>query len=127
MEYEKKQVVALNGIEVFAYHGYYPQEQLIGTTFIVDVCVEFEPSVNTSDELSETIDYVKVNDIVVAEMKQTSQLLETVAERIINQLISLNNTIELIRVSIKKMYPPMATVVNNSNIILEYQRKHNAV
>lgn len=127
MQFKKKQVVSLNGIEIFAYHGYYPQEQLIGTNFLVDVSVVFEPQDNTSDELGKTIDYVQINNIVQAEMKQTSKLLETVAERMINKIIQLYNTIYSVRVSIKKLHPPMASTINNSNIILEYTRDNHAV
>ncbi|MBS1503575.1 MAG: dihydroneopterin aldolase, partial [Bacteroidetes bacterium] len=35
--------VALHGAEFFGRHGFYPEEQLLGSKFIVDISVDFEP------------------------------------------------------------------------------------
>jgi dihydroneopterin aldolase len=34
--------ILLEGMEFFAYHGHYEEEQIIGTKFIVDIEIDFE-------------------------------------------------------------------------------------
>lgn len=43
------QTVALKDVKFYAFHGFYPEEQLTGSHFSVDVEVNFIPSVDTED------------------------------------------------------------------------------
>lgn len=49
-----KQTVALKDVKCFALHGYYPEEQLIGNHFVVDLETEFTPQ-GFDDELGQTV------------------------------------------------------------------------
>ena len=111
--------IALHGAEFFAFHGFYPEEQKLGTKFIVDVDVSFTPVSNLKDdEISNTVDYERVYGIVQAEMKKTSKLIETVAQAIANEIKSQFSFAETIRVSLKKMNPPLKGKVGYSNIVI---------
>ena len=49
-------LIAIEGMKFYAFHGYYPQEQLIGTEFLVDVYVEVNTTTAAAnDSLSDTI------------------------------------------------------------------------
>jgi dihydroneopterin aldolase len=49
--------ISLHGAEFFAYHGFYPEEQLIGAKFIVDIEVNFTPLADIKvDKLANTVD-----------------------------------------------------------------------
>ncbi|MCR8556297.1 dihydroneopterin aldolase [Mucilaginibacter sp. BJC16-A38] len=111
--------IALHGAEFFAFHGFYPEEQKLGTRFIVDVDVSFAPVKNLKDdEISNTVDYERVYGIVEAEMKKTSKLIETVAQAIANEIKSQFPFTDSIRVSLKKMNPPLNGKVAYSNIVI---------
>lgn len=115
--------VSLKGAEFFAYHGYYPEEQLLGTTFIVDIDVSFEPSGNAgSDDISKTVNYEQLYNICCHEMKTPRKLIETVANDMIEQVKAQYNFAEEIILVVKKKYPPFKGIVDHSAVTLRYNK-----
>lgn len=114
-----KQTVALKDVKCFALHGYYPEEQLIGNHFIVDLVTEFCPK-GFNDELNQTVNYEDLNTIILSEMKNTQKLLETVLNHIISKVLNLYPFVETINVSIKKLNPPMPGQIGHSFVKLTY-------
>jgi len=114
-----KQTVALKDVKCFALHGYYPEEQLTGNHFIVDLETEFSP-IGFDDELGQTVNYEDLNSIILEEMKITQKLLETVLKNIILKVIELYPFVEKIDVSIKKLNPPMPGQIGHSFVKLTY-------
>ena len=101
-------IISVKGIRLYSHHGCLPQETLIGSDYIVDVDIETDLLASAlTDDLSKTIDYVVVNQVVQQEMSIPSKLLETVALRIINRLTTLHLEIEYLSVSISKLNPPI--------------------
>ncbi|HEY8403574.1 MAG TPA: dihydroneopterin aldolase [Flavobacteriales bacterium] len=80
--------INLHNIEVYAHHGCWEEEAVIGGRYIVDVTldVDFKEAAAT-DDLTKTVDYCVVSDVVYREMAIRSKLIETVAYRILNALI----------------------------------------
>ncbi|HVW96746.1 MAG TPA: dihydroneopterin aldolase [Mucilaginibacter sp.] len=112
--------VSLRGAEFFAFHGFYPEEQKLGNKFIVDVDVSFYPFDNLrEDKIAHTVDYERVYHIVGKQMKRTSKLLETVARTIADEIKTEFPFAEKIRISLKKMNPPLGGKVDYSNIVIE--------
>ncbi|MFM7023029.1 MAG: dihydroneopterin aldolase [Flavobacteriales bacterium] len=100
--------VSVEGIKLFAYHGCIDVEALVGRHYIVDVHIETDFSeAAQKDDLSKTIDYVVVNDIVREEMSIRSKLIETVAARIIQRIKKEFDVVHGAKVCIKKMSPPV--------------------
>jgi dihydroneopterin aldolase len=114
-----KQTVALKDVKCFALHGYYPEEQLTGNHFIIDLTTEFTP-VGFDDELAQTVNYEDLNSIIRAEMKNTQKLLETVLNNIISKVIEIYPFVEKIEVSMKKLNPPMPGQIGHSFVKLSY-------
>lgn len=114
-----KQIVALKDVKCFALHGFYPEEQLTGNHFIVDLETEFSASA-FNDDLSDTINYEVLNSIILSEMKNTQKLLETVLNNIINRVRDLYPFVSGIEVSIKKLNPAMPGQVGFSFVKLNY-------
>ncbi|RZJ83551.1 MAG: dihydroneopterin aldolase, partial [Chryseobacterium sp.] len=100
-----KQTVALKDVKCFALHGFYPEEQLTGNQFIVDLETTFLP-IGFDDELAQTVNYEDLNHIILEEMRNTQKLLETVLNNIINKVITQYPFLERVEVSIKKLNPP---------------------
>lgn len=116
-----KQTVALKEVKCFAFHGFYPEEQLIGSNFIVDIETEFIP-IGFDDELSQTVNYEELNAIILEEMKNTQKLLETVLHNIVTKIKVFYPFIDTINVSIKKLNPIMLGEVGYSFVKLNYTR-----
>lgn len=117
-----KQRVSLEGIRFFAYHGFYPEEQVLGTEFIVDVDTELEVYAAGGDEISNTVNYERLFQITSHEMKTPRKLLETVAHGILEQIRHEFIAVKNIRVLIRKMHPPLGGDVRNSAIELTFNR-----
>lgn len=78
--------LVIHNLELFGYHGVYPEEQEKGQRFWVDV--ELEGDFAAKDELSETVDYSKV----IEKIKQISsakrfRLIESFAKAIAEELL----------------------------------------
>ncbi|TWR31333.1 dihydroneopterin aldolase [Mucilaginibacter pallidiroseus] len=118
--------VALQGAEFFAYHGFYAEEQLLGTRFLVDIETYFTPvSALHEDEISKTVDYQTLYNITSAEMKQPRNLIETVAQHILDAAIKQFPFVEKAVVTVKKMHPAMGGIVNNSAVTITYNKTSN--
>lgn len=116
-------IVALHGAEFFAYHGFYPEEQKIGSYFIVDVEVGFTPTGDINeDNLSNTVNYEKLYDIACEEMKLPKKLIETVAQVIINEIKKQYAFVDTIQVVIKKLNPLVGAKTKYSSVTINYSK-----
>jgi dihydroneopterin aldolase len=114
--------ISLEGVKIFAYHGYFPEEQIIGTPFSVDVFTEMESRYDESDDLELTVDYGRLFEIVSEEMKITRKLLEKVAHAILSRIKDEFPAVSKITVSISKLSLPIKGEVRNSKVELAYVR-----
>jgi dihydroneopterin aldolase len=115
--------VALEGAEFYAYHGYYPEEQVIGTYFLVDVQVGFNAVIDVEkDNLSDTVNYEVLYGIIEQEMKHTRKVIESVAQAILNRITTEFTFIETAAVTIKKQRPPFRGPLRQSVITLSYHK-----
>ncbi len=113
------QTVALKEVKFYAFHGFYPEENLIGNHFSVDVEVTFIPKGDTED-LHQTINYEVINSIISGEMENTQKLLETVVRNMITTIICKFPFLRSTTVSIKKLNPPMKGEIGYSFVQLSY-------
>jgi dihydroneopterin aldolase len=115
------QKVALKDVKCFALHGFYPEEQLIGNHFLVNVEVDFYPSYDTED-IENTVNYEVLNDIILNEMGNTQKLLETVVRKILDQIVVLYPFVLQAKAGIKKLNPAMKGDVGYSFVELSYTK-----
>ncbi|NRB62385.1 MAG: dihydroneopterin aldolase [Saprospiraceae bacterium] len=113
-------VIALEGMQFYAYHGFYEEEQKIGNHFIVDVQVETRVNKAAQmDDLAGTINYETLYTITRMEMRKPSQLLEHVGQRIIDKVSSQYPKVKNVRIRISKMQPPLGGRVDRAFIEME--------
>ena len=100
--------ILLEGMEFFAFHGCFKEEQVIGSKFVVnlELCNGVSRA-EVSDRLLDTIDYVKVYRLVKKEMEIKSHLLEHVARRILDAVEKTFPEVTEISLSISKLNPPV--------------------
>ncbi|MGG7034912.1 MAG: dihydroneopterin aldolase [Flavobacterium sp.] len=113
-------IIRLKNIRTFSYHGCLLEEGKIGSDYTVDLEIRTDlvPS-SLSDKLSDTVDYVLLNKIVVEQMAIRSHLLEHVARRIINECLEKIPAIIKIKVAVSKINPPIGGDVEAVTIELE--------
>jgi 7,8-dihydroneopterin aldolase/epimerase/oxygenase len=116
--------IILEGMEFFAYHGCYHEEQVIGTKFIVDLTVETDTSVaEANDHLKDTLSYVSFYHVVKKEMEEKSHLLEHVAGRIMNSLKHEFPQLTTIELKISKVNPPVGGKMQKVGFALSWQKQ----
>ena len=100
--------IILENIKIYAYHGVLPEEKILGTYYIVnaEIVADITKAAET-DDLNDTINYALINDIIHAEMKIPSELLEYVAGRIIRKIKLEFPQIQNVKMKITKTKPPM--------------------
>lgn len=110
--------ISINGMEFYAYHGCFKEEQIIGTRFLVDISLvlnTFEAEI--SDDLSKTVNYQSVYEVIKREMSIKSKLLENVARRIADAIIREFPVFKA-DVTIKKLNPPLGGKIDNVSITI---------
>jgi len=117
-----KQKVSLTGVRFFSFHGFYPEEQILGTEFIVDIETELEVYGSGNDDISNTVNYERLAQIASEEMSIPRKLIETVAHSMLGRIRHEFLAVQIIRINIRKMHPPMGLEINNSSIELSFSR-----
>lgn len=113
-------LIALEGMEFYAYHGYYAEEQIIGGQYTVDVYLSTNFDIAAEkDELSGTINYETVFAITQRVMQKPSKLIEHVAQQILTQIIALKTDFKHIKVRVSKWNPPFISKVERTYIEVE--------
>lgn len=112
--------INLHNIEVYAYHGCWEEEAIIGGNYIVDVTLDVDfTEAAATDDLSKTVDYCLVSEIVYREMAVRSKLIETVAYRILDSLIKECPQATRRHVRIKKIAAPIPRQVESVSVEVE--------
>ena len=112
--------IKLQNIRTFSYHGCVVEEGKIGSDYRVDLEVKTDLRKSSeTDELSDTVDYVALNTIVVEEMALRSKLLEHVGQRIITRCFNEIPSIARIKLGVSKLNPPIGGDVEAVTIEME--------
>ncbi|WP_300564632.1 dihydroneopterin aldolase [Flavobacterium sp.] len=116
-------IIKLKNIRTFSYHGCLIEEGKIGSDYSVNLEIKTDLRKSSqSDKLSDTVDYVLLNRIVVEEMAIRSELLERVAQRIMERIFSEIPSVSRIIVSVSKLNPPIGGDVEAVTIEMEEYR-----
>lgn len=116
--------ISIEGMEFYAYHGCFSEEQIIGTRFLVDLYIETDTSgAESSDDLKKTLNYQEVYSLVKEEMGQRSNLIEHVARRILDRLMEKHTKIRSAQVKVSKMNPPVGGKIDRVSICLKASKE----
>ncbi len=112
--------ITLNNIQAYGYHGCWDEEAIIGGEYRIDVEINTNFSLAAiHDELSKTIDYVAVKEIVYREMAIRSKLIENVAHRILESIKKELRGIISISVKVTKLNAPMGGQVESVTVEID--------
>lgn len=108
--------VSLVNARFFAFHGWHEEERKCGNWFEVDVDVQFSIP-DSVEALDGTLDYAILYGFVKARMEDSTKLLETIAERILNDVLKVASDAR-INIVLRKENPPLGGQVQYSQISL---------
>ncbi|HMM10971.1 MAG TPA: dihydroneopterin aldolase [Bacteroidales bacterium] len=113
-------IISIEGMEFYAYHGCFAEEQLIGTWFVVDLFLDVDTSeAEQSDKLHHTVNYLEVYQEVKREMEINSKLLEHLGRRILNAIGRKFPQVRHARIKVRKMNPPLGGKMDFVSLTLE--------
>lgn len=109
--------IVLNDVRIHARHGVMPQETAVGGDFIVNLRVgyDFRQAMMT-DNVTDTLSYADIYDMVKREMDKPSRLLEHVAGRIAKCLFDTWPDVSSLDMTITKLNPPMGAECGGAGV-----------
>lgn len=115
----KMGTIEIKGMEFYAYHGCFAEEQIVGNKFLVDLELEVDCNkAKISDNINDAVNYQIAYEIIKEEMEQKSHLLENIAYRILEKLFIKLNGIIIAKVKVAKINPPLGGRIENVNVTL---------
>jgi len=112
--------ISLENISFYAYHGCFEEEQRVGNDFLVSLAMKVNTTAAAqSDDLSQTVNYQEVFEVVKQQMEITSKLLEHVTQRIIDAVLQRFPAIDEITVSVSKINPPLGGQVEKVTVTMD--------
>ena len=116
-----KDKLIVKGIREIGHHGVFESERLNGQEFVVDVEIEADFE-KLNDDLSKTIDYSKIIDLVSNEISSNPvNLIETLANRIALRVLEFDKKIKKITITVHKPAAPVSA--NVSDIVVSVSKK----
>ena len=112
--------ISLEGLEFFAYHGFYPEEQRIGNKYALDITIQtnfIEAAIH--DKLSETVNYETLYQIAAKVMQEPSKLLEHIGFKVISRVRDHYPHVQNVFVRVSKFNPPVGGVCTRAVITME--------
>ena len=107
--------IHLNKLAFFAHHGMHDEEAITGTSFEIDVSVQFDAEGKISS-LHQTINYAAVYNVIKKHMAHPVALLETLAQNITEDIYLLDKRISTINISINKLHPPIRNFIGSVGV-----------
>ena len=116
-------LITVEGIRVFAYHGHLPEEAKLGGHFIVNIWVTADTTkVEKLDDLNDTVDYVKIIEIVKQQMAIRSDMIEHPARRIVDAILPLQK-VQKVKVEVQKITPPIDATFDKISVTIKAEQK----
>ena len=106
-------------MQFFAHHGCFEEERVVGTQFSVNLSFDIDTTkAERSDNLSDTVSYLDVYQLVKTEMQVPSNLLEHVARRILDAISQAFPQVSNLEIEIKKLNPPLGGEIESASVVI---------
>lgn len=115
--------IVLQNLRIYAYHGDMPQEQTVGHWYIVNLRLNIPDQRATyTDQLTHTVNYAHLYELVCNEMSIRSRLIEHVCGRTARHILRKFPAIDHVYISIMKTNPPIGAQCDGCGVELEMDR-----
>ena len=109
MEKTRLDKIEIKELEVFANHGVYPEENILGQKFVISATLFTSTrQAGVTDDLSASINYGEVSHMITDfTRKHTFKLLEALAENLAEMLLCTLKGLEMVTLKIEKPWAPV--------------------
>ena len=116
--------IIIKGLRVFAYHGVNPEEKRDGQTFEIDITLYVSLlRAGQTDDVNDTVSYAKAAKTTLRVMNEAKyDLLEKVAQRVAEQLLTDYPQVEKVDVLLKKPQAPVKADFDYMAVMITRQR-----
>ena len=116
--------IAIEGLEVFANHGVFPEENKLGQKFVVSVMLYTDTRrAGETDDLSASIHYGEAAHAIDEFMRvHTFKLIETAAESVAAMLLDRYPGAYGVRVKLEKPWAPVGLPLRTVSVEIERTR-----
>lgn len=113
--------IKIEDLEVFANHGVFPEENVLGQKFVVSAVLYTDTrKAGLTDELPASIHYGEVSSFITEYLKShTYKLLERVAESLAEALLLQTPGLEKVELEIKKPWAPVGLPLKTVSVKIE--------
>ena len=113
-------LIEIKGIKSFGYHGVLESEKVTGQDFYVDVVLEVDLTrASVTDDVSDTINYAEVTDLVVAEITgDRVSLIEKLARKIADRIKATYPQAATVSVTVHKPQAPVNAQVKDISVTI---------
>lgn len=110
--------IQLRDVRIYARHGVMPEERTLGNQYRINVRLSIDASGFdlTADDISDTVSYADVFEIIKEEMEKPKKLLETVAVCMAKRLSERWNILLGGEIEIVKEVPPISDMIGQAGI-----------
>ena len=117
-----KKTIKLEKLSFFGYHGVNDYEKIDGQNFKIDLEISFH--LNTSDDdINKSIDYIDLYNCIKKRFNKTRfNLLETLAQRIIDDISNHFKNVYHIKINIRKPSISIDENIDFINVELEFNK-----
>jgi len=115
--------INLENIRFYSYHGFYPEEQILGNEYSLTIKTSFKHNNLEDDQLGNTVNYERLYKIASDSMKEPRKLLETVANDMLEKIQIEFPNLNDIEVSICKLNPLFGGDKSQARVTLHWYNK----
>ena len=110
--------ISIRGLEVFANHGVFKEENVLGQKFIVNAELVCDTrSAGKEDNLEKSVNYAEVCNLITKVMRNnTFKLIEAAAENIAEKILLEYDLIREVTITLKKPWAPIMMSVDTVEV-----------
>lgn len=111
-------------LEVFAFHGAFPEENKLGQKFLVSATLHADLSrAGASDRLEDSVNYGEVCHLIDQTMREDSfNLIERAAEVLSERILSTYPMVECVDIELKKPWAPIGLPLAYASVAISRSR-----
>lgn len=124
MESRARDLILIEGLEFYGYHGQPDAEQEVGHRYAVDVRlgVDLRGS-GESDAISDTVNYASVTHLLLKiGTGEQYRLLERLATRMVESVFVEFPQVREVTIRVRKLYPPMNAILASVGVEITRMR-----
>jgi dihydroneopterin aldolase len=115
--------IELLDLQIHAHHGIFEGEEKVGNPYVVNLQVKYDEGLRDFNDITNTISYVDLYEIVKQRMQIPTGLLEKVCESIIRRIKHQYSYIKEVNLSIYKLQVPIENL--NGRVGVTMNKKFN--